>query len=216
MKPAVVLPCPFPPMLLAMRARVGTLLLACALALPAGARAERGDRDKPINIEADSMQYDDLKQVNVFDGKVTLTRGTLTIRADRITMREDPQGYQYASATGRPASFRQKRDGPGEQWINGVAGQLEYDGKAETLKLIRQASLKRLSGERVTDEVHGNLITYDSRSEFFSVDGGGQSAATPENPGGRVRVVIQPRSPAAEPPASVPLAPAPRLGDRPR
>ncbi|MCX7272832.1 MAG: lipopolysaccharide transport periplasmic protein LptA, partial [Burkholderiales bacterium] len=58
---------------------------------------------------------------------------------------------------------------------------------------------------------HGSLIVYDSRSELFSVEGGGARAATPENPGGRVRVVIQPRA-TEEPAAAVPLKPAERMG----
>ena len=183
-----------------------------AIALIAGlsgqaALAERADRDKPVNIEADSMQYDDAKQVNVFTGSVTLTKGTILIRADRLVLRQDAAGNQYGTAYGNPASFRQKRDGV-EQFIVGTGQQISYDGKAETVRFEQRATLKRLERERVTDEVHGNLIVYDSRSEFFDVRSGGPSAATPENPGGRVRVVIQPKQAAPEEPAPTPLTPA--------
>jgi lipopolysaccharide export system protein LptA len=193
------------------RALAAVALAAAALAAALPASAERADREKPTNVEADSMQYDDLRQVNVFSGNVVLTKGTLTIRADRMLMREDPQGYQYATANGKPATFRQKRDGPGDQWITGSANQLDYDGKTEQVKMQVRANLKRFERDRVTDEVHGNVIVYDSRSEFFSVDGGGPSSATPENPGGRVRIVIQPKTPSPEAPATVPLAPAQRI-----
>jgi len=169
--------------------------------------AERADRDKPVNIEADSMQYDDAKQVNVFTGSVTLTKGTILIRADRLVLRQDAGGNQYGTAYGNPASFRQKRDGV-EQFIVGTGQQIFYDGKAETVRFEQRATLKRLERERVTDEVHGNLIVYDSRSEFFDVRSGGPSAATPENPGGRVRVVIQPKQAAPEESAPTPLTPA--------
>ncbi|GAA4407059.1 lipopolysaccharide transport periplasmic protein LptA [Quisquiliibacterium transsilvanicum] len=171
------------------------------------ALAERADRDKPVNIEADSMQYDDAKQVNVFTGSVTLTKGTILIRADRLVLRQDAAGNQYGTAHGNPASFRQKRDGV-EQFIVGTGQQITYDGKAETVRFEQRATLKRLERERVTDEVHGNLIVYDSRSEFFDVRSGGASAATPENPGGRVRVVIQPKQAAPAEPAPTPLTPA--------
>lgn len=199
------------------------LLLAFALGLmPAAGRAERADRDKPTQVEADAMHYDDVRQTNVFTGRVTLTRGTLIIRADRILMRQDADGYQSATATGEPATFRQKRDG-GDFYIEGRARELEYDGKAELLRLRDRAQLKRLEGTRVTDEVHGGLIVYDARREIFTVDGNGRGV-TPDNPGGRVRVVIQPRSDAgAAPPASgsgspaaagapATLRPAPGLG----
>lgn len=196
---------------------------ACLLALtlvalgPGAARAERADRDKPTQIEADAMHYDDVRQTNVFAGKVTLTRGTLVIRAERIVMRQDAEGYQYAVATGDPATFRQKRDG-GELFVQGRAQQLEYDGKTETVRFLERAQLKRLEGERVTDEVHGSVIVYDGRREVFTVDGGGARGATAENPSGRVRVVIQPRTeqraPAAAP-APVPLRPATGTAVRP-
>ena len=194
-------------------AALAAAVLACALTgVPA--RAERADRDKPLNVEADAMQYDDLKQVNVFSGNVLLTKGTIVIRADRIVVRQDPEGYQYGTAYGNPTTFRQKRDGA-DQFVAGAGQQLEYDGKTETFRLRERASLKRLENDRVTDEVHGNLIVYDTRTEFFSVDSGGARAATPENPSGRVRVVIQPRSPEpAKPSAPATLKPADALSPR--
>jgi len=182
--------------------------LACAPAV-----AEREDRNKPLNIEADSMTYDDAKQVNVFEGRVTLTKGTIVIRADRIVVRRDADGNQFGTATGNPATFRQKRDGA-DEFVAGSGQQIEYDGKTETFTLRDRASLKRLERERVTDEVHGNLIVYDSRNEFFSVNSGGAASATPENPSGRVRVVIQPKGTqsTAPAPAPTPLKPSQEMG----
>ena len=190
-----------------------TLVVALALAATSPALAERADRDKPINVEADSMQYDDLKQVNVFSGNVTLTKGTIVIRGDRLVLRQDPEGYQYGTAEGRPASFRQKRDGV-DQFVVGVGRTLSYDGRTEKVRLEEQANLKRLERERVIDEVHGKVIVYDSRNEFFDVQGGGAAASSPENPSGRVRVVIQPRNAPAEPPAPGTLTPARSLEPR--
>ncbi|MEB2335965.1 MAG: lipopolysaccharide transport periplasmic protein LptA, partial [Burkholderiales bacterium] len=60
------------------------LVLALSAGLAAPAVAEKADRNKPINVEADRMQYDDLKQINVFSGNVVLTKGTILLRADRL------------------------------------------------------------------------------------------------------------------------------------
>lgn len=196
--------------------RTPSLAIAAVLALTLPcAQAERADRDKPVNVEADSMHYDDLKQVNVFSGNVTLTKGTIVIRGDRLVLRQDPEGYQYGTAEGRPASFRQKRDGV-DQFVVGVGRQLSYDGRTEKVRLEDQASLKRLERERVMDEVHGRVIVYDSRNEVFDVEGGGRAAATPENPSGRVRVVIQPRSESAGQSTPGALTPARSLEPKPR
>lgn len=177
-----------------------TLLLALSASLAAPAVAEKADRNKPINVEADRMQYDDLKQVNVFSGNVVLTKGTILLRADRLVVRQDPEGYQYGTATGNLAFFRQKRDGV-DQFVEGQARQIDYDGKLETFRLQQQAMLRRTEHARVIDEVHGSDILYESGKEYFTVEGG--AAASPGNPTGRVRVVIQPRETgAAAPPAS--------------
>lgn len=188
------------------------LALACATA---PSLAAKGDSEAPTQVESDRMQYDDVKQINVFLGNVVLTKGTIRLVADRLVVRQDPDGYQYATATGNPARFRQKRDGPGDQWIEGHALQIDYDGKAETVHLQRQAMLQRTENARVVDEVHGREILYESRTEFFTVEGGDARSGSAENPGGRVRVVIQPREnkagAAPKSPAPVPLKPDDRI-----
>jgi lipopolysaccharide export system protein LptA len=45
--------------------------------------AEKADRNKPMNVEADTMRYDDLNQTSVFTGKVVVTKGTIVIRGAR-------------------------------------------------------------------------------------------------------------------------------------
>jgi lipopolysaccharide export system protein LptA len=182
------------------------LALALCLAWPAPrAFAERADRDKPTNVEADRATYDDLKQVTVFTGNVVLTKGTIMIRGDRLVLRQDPDGFQFGTATGRPATFRQKRDGV-EQWIDGQGEELEYDGRDETVRLVRQAKMRRTEGSRVVDDIEGALIVYDSRTEQFNVEGGAATGPGTSG-GGRVRVTIQPRTPESAAPAATPTAP---------
>jgi len=171
----------------------------------APAHAERADRFKPLNVEADLPgKIDLLKQFIVFNGNVVVTKGTMTIRAARIEVHETPDGYHTAVAYGapnRPATFRQKRDGV-DEYVEGEADRLEYDGKSDTVRFVNHASVRRLRGATVADEITGNLVTYDGLSEVFSVSGGGPSS--PGNPGGRVRAVLTPRegSPAAQAAAS--------------
>jgi lipopolysaccharide export system protein LptA len=190
----------FPSLLrLAPRAWLALVAVAAVLAT-APASAERADRKQPLKVEADQPgKIDLLNQFVVFNGNVVVTKGTMVIRAARIEVRETPEGYHTAVATGAPgklATFRQKRDGVDET-IEGEAERLEYDGKADVIKFINKASVKRLRGTAVADEIAGNLVTYDSLAEVFNVSGG--AAPTASSPGGRVRVVMTPRegSPAA-------------------
>ncbi len=190
-------------------------LLAILVALASGpAFAEKADRFKPLNVEADQPgRIDLLNQHVVFNGNVVVTKGTMTIRAGRIEVRETPEGYHSAVAigsAGKPATFRQKRDGV-DEWIEGEAERLEYDGKTDTIRFVTNAAVRRLRGSTVADEIAGNVVSYDSIAEVFSVSGG--AAATPTNPGGRVRAVLTPRegSAAAAEAAAAASQPAPPL-----
>jgi len=174
------------------------------------AHAERADRDKPVNLEADRVTVDDVKQSATFEGNVILTQGTLMIRGDRMVVSQDANGFKHGAAFGNLASFRQKREGH-DEYIEGHAERIEYDSKAETLQMFNRAYLKKN-----LDDVRGNYISYDAATEFFRVVGGGKQAATPSNPEGRVRAVIQPKSkdkPAAAAPAPLTLIPAPDVAN---
>ena len=174
------------------RRLLAAVSLLGAFACPVG--AERADRLKPLQVEADQPgKIDLLHQFVVFNGNVVVTKGTMNIRAGRIEVRETPEGYHLAVAIGtpgRPATFRQKRDGVDET-IEGEAERLEYDGKANTIRFVTNASVRRLRGVQVADEISGNMVSYDSTNEVFNVSGG--AAASPNNPGGRVRAVLTPR-----------------------
>jgi lipopolysaccharide export system protein LptA len=167
-------------------ARVGLALLLVATAL-GSAHAEKADKDKPVNIEADKLSIDDIKKESVFDGNVVFTQGTLMLKADRVIVRQDPQGFNYGFAFGKPAYFRQKREGF-DEYVEGNAERLEYDGKQDKVQLFANAHIRK-----GLDEVHGDYISYDAVTEFYQVIGGGKTAATPTNPTGRVQVTIQPR-----------------------
>ncbi len=171
--------------------------LACALASPAS--AEKADREKPINLEADRVTLDDAKQLAIFEGNVLLTQGTMQSRGDRMEVRQDKEGFKYGTTWGSLAYFKQKREGF-DEYIEGWAERIEYDGRGELMQMFNRAQLKR--GQ---DEVRGNYISYDARTEFFQVTGNTKAASTGA-PDGRVRAVIQPKpkeKPAASPPVSL-------------
>ncbi len=179
-----------------MRALVAALLLAATWP----ASAEKADREKPINIEADRVTVDDAKQISNFEGRVVLTQGTLVIRGDRMEVRQDNQGFNSGTTWGNLAYFRQKREGY-DEYIEGWAERIEYDGRADKLQMFNRASMKKTGG----DEVRGNYISYDANTEFFQVIGGGSKAAA-ESPDRRVRAVLQPKpkaKPAPQPPVSL-------------
>ena len=160
------------------------------LLLPGIGVAEKADRDKPTQVEANRMSADDARRLNIFEGNVVVTKGTMTLRADRLVVRQDAEGFQFATATGKPARFRQRQDAkPGEKegiWIDGEALRIELDDKNQKIELFENARVTR-----GCDEVAGNYIFVDQRSDFYEVSAGKGAEK------GRVKAVIQPK-PAAD------------------
>ncbi|MGJ7485805.1 lipopolysaccharide transport periplasmic protein LptA [Variovorax sp. LT2P21] len=200
---------PHTPLSSLLRAGFAALLLAVAT-VPA--LAEKADRTKPMNIEADAMRYDDLKQTSVFTGNVVVTKGTIIIRGARIDVRQDPEGYQYGVVTAAPgklAYYKQKRDSGVDEWTEGESEVIEYDSRADNVKFIRRAIMRRLIGAKVNDETTGALIVYDQSNDTFTVNGAplppGASVAAGDR-GSRVRAILTPKAAGAE--AAQPSAPA--------
>jgi lipopolysaccharide export system protein LptA len=163
-------------------------LVFILLGSPLGVMAEQADSNKPTQIEANRMTADDARRMNVFEGNVVVTRGTLNIRADRIVVRQDKDGNQFATATGNPVRFRQRQDPkPPEkegQWLEGEARRIEIDDAGGKVELYEAARVNRGG-----DEVTGDYILVDQKSDFFTVTPG-------KKEGGRVTMTIKPKPPA--------------------
>lgn len=168
------------------------VVLTAGFALPVA--AEKADRDKPMNAEADTLRYDDLKQSSVFTGNVVITKGSILIRGGQVDVSQDPEGYQKAIATAMPgklAYYRKKREGV-DEYVEGEGERIEYDSRADVVKFINRAVVRRYKGATLADETSGALIVYNNTSDVFSVDGGTQNRSA-ANPSGRVRAMLSPR-----------------------
>lgn len=169
------------------------IAIAILLALAAPhVLAERADREKPISLDADRISVDDVKKVQLFEGNVVLRQGTLEIRASRIVVTQDADGFQRGIASGGDgglARFKQKREGK-DEYIEGQGERIEHDARNERTEFFVRAWVR--SG---LDEVKGNYIAYDSLTEKYLVTSGvaadGKTPAKVE--GGRVRAIIQPK-----------------------
>ena len=194
---------------------ITAVALFALIALPVA--AEKADRDKPMNAEADALRYDDAKQSSVFTGNVVITKGTTILRGARVDVSQDPQGYQQAlavAAPGKLAYYRKKRDGV-DEFIEAESERIEYDSRADVVRFVTRAVVRRFAGAKLLDETTGSVIHYDNNSDVFTVDGGAQNRDA-ANPTGRVRAMLSPRATAssaagaATPAASAPGVP-PRL-----
>ena len=173
------------------KAPIAAAFATAILVLPAfSALAEKADKDKPTHIEANRMSSDDTKHLSVFEGSVVLTKGTVVVRADRIVVYQDAEGFQVSTATGKPVRFRQKGDPKGDKegvWTDGEALEVKIDDRKESIELFKQARVTRDQ-----DVIKGEYIFLDQRTEFFTVNAAKDAA--PTSPEGRVTAVIQPKS----------------------
>jgi lipopolysaccharide export system protein LptA len=164
-------------------------------------RAERADRLKPMQVEADRMQHDDPKQITVLTGHVQAVKGTLLMRAAHMQVQQDAQGQQVVSlraSQGERVFFRQKREGVNE-FIEGESEQAVYDSRQDVMTLTGRAEVRILRQDQPADQVLGHRIVYNNSTEVLNVDERQQG-------GGRARAVLAPRTEAK--PSAAPPVPA--------
>lgn len=158
--------------------RINTLIiiLLFASAIPLTSHAKKSDFSQPIDVQADSSEFDEKSGVQILSGNVQITQGSMRIKADRITVGIELGKLSTITGTGSPIIFEQENE-EGEL-VSGRCDAIEYNAKEASLTLIGNASLKQPN-----QELSGNRIVFDSRTQKVRADGGTN---------GRVNIKIQP------------------------
>ncbi len=170
---------------------LAAVVLACA-----GTVAHAQDTPPPPEpdtlILSDTLDYDDIKKESIFTGNVIMTRGLMTLTSDRLTMREDAEGFQHGTATVKPGNLVFIRQEEPEKFevLEARGLRAEYNGKTEQVEVIGQAIVTRFICGKPFDNVKGERVIYHQKNGTYQAFGGPDSAA----PGGRVRSLAQPRA----------------------
>lgn len=165
--------------------RINTIAIAFLFAVALAADAAPAPEES-IYLEADKAEIDDKQGVSVYTGAVKLTRGALTVLADKLTVYRNKQELQKIIAVGVPVRLHQAA-GPATKEARGEGRRVEYDPKSGDVLLQDNAVLHQ---ER--NEFSGNEIRYNVNSESVNATRG-QAADQ------RVRVIIHPKESAAPP-----------------
>ena len=161
--------------------------LAVAVAVPAAmlcpglALAKTGDRQQPIEIQAEnssSVLTGDGEAV--LRGNVRIDQGTLAIRADEATVVQRGGEVRRVVFTGERASLQQQADDG--TMTRALARRIEYDFGTDVVELTGNVEVVQ-----PRNTLRGERVTYDLATE--RLDAGGE--------GGPIRMVIQPRTDAA-------------------
>lgn len=155
-------------------------VLALTFALGAGTvLARSSDRTQPMDIDAGRQEGTlDGNSVNVFSGGVTISQGTLDIRADRADIHQRGGDVVRAVLTGNQAVLRQQMD-DGSQ-MTAKADRIDYDTATDVIVLSGNYTVTTPRGS-----TSGQRMTYDLKTGRIESGGEGN---------GRVKLRILPKT----------------------
>ena len=152
------------------------------------------DRDQPATVEADEVEYDFRTGERTYKGNVIVEQGSMRITGDKLIVIYKNDQLQSATATGSPASFKQRPEGKSQDVV-GKAKKIHLDQVKNILTLVDSASL-----QQGPDQAKGETIVYDINNEKLSIKGAastatkaeGDAASEQKTKPGRAKVVITP------------------------
>lgn len=153
--------------------RLPLLLLALSILLMNSAvQAEKADQDKPIVLEAEKVSVNDVQQIYDLQGQILLIKGSIVVTGEDGHIQVDPEGYEFVDVKGSAdstASFRQRKEGIPDEYMQGRGTQLSYNAKTEMLTITGDASLRRSLNMQMLDQLQGWKIEYDDITERYRV-----------------------------------------------
>ena len=83
------------------------------------------DREKPITLEADNAEFNQLTGVSTYRGNVEVTQGTMWLQADIVIVHIKEGQIDYVEAQGKPTKFRYQPTHE-KPPIDGIGQKIEY------------------------------------------------------------------------------------------
>lgn len=141
---------------------------------------------EPVDIKSNYLLLDEKKGISIYKGNVLLIKGTLIIKADKITLYSDGETLTKALIIGSPADVRHKPEN--EEKVHSQAKKIEYFVAQERLILNGQAFVDQ--GDR---HFSGESIEYDTRQHIITASHQKDAVNAKNNPPKRrVHVIIGP------------------------
>jgi len=168
-------------------ALLGTALLLSLL--PITGSGLTGDRDQPVNIEADKASVNEKTGNSVYEGNVQVQQGTLVLQGSKMTVQLNGNTIDTFVLTGDPATYRQRPDGK-ESDQQAEAQRIEFYAKDDRIILLENARVWR-SGDK---ELRSDRIVLFLKNDTFNAGG--------DKPGDRVYITLPASSLEDDPPTS--------------
>lgn len=142
------------------------LVILCGLLslTPHSAMAGKDDFKQPVLVDSDRQNIDLKTNTTVFDKNVSVSQGSLSIRADRLlATRQDKKGKEVYIATGHPARYQQTLDNG--KPILAEANEITYDVDAKMLVLKGNAMLTQNNSQVAGETIRFDLINQTLEAE---------------------------------------------------
>ena len=152
-------------------------LLLCSVLIPSISWGLSKDIEQPVNIEADTVMFNNEKGIANYQGHVIIVQGSLEIRADKVNIQAPDHEIVSIVATGKPVKMQQTMDDG--QLVKGQGNTITYQVKGKKIILTGKAKL-----EQGKDMISNNNITYLPAS--------GELKAGGKKNSGRVKAVFHP------------------------
>lgn len=135
-------------------------LLIWALALSLNAYSQT--TELPINLQAESGEYDAVKGIATYTGNVVISQGEMNVRGDKVVVKIVNNSVNSIEAWGNPATFHYVPQGKRKQEppIDGRSSYMKYSVLASTVFMQGNAFVKQDK-----NETKGSTLTYDLKQE---------------------------------------------------
>lgn len=170
------------------------LLLSATLSLAATNNSSKNkpikDDQAPIEIEADSAEYNRQQGVTTYRGQVVITQGTRRFQADTVHIFSAPGGgMDKLTALGQPARFQHQPGGPNSR-VKARALRIDYLAKKHSLRLSKNAKIIRPNDTLESQRIVYNTATGEAESGQKRSAKSGDSQ--PAKSAGRIKITINP------------------------
>ena len=172
---------------------ISLLLIFILTLFVSNAQALSTDKDKPIEIEADSAELDDKKGVTIYYGNVIVTQGSIRMTGNKMTVYFTDEDLDTVIMTGKPATYRQLPDNS-DIYDEAEALTMEYY-ELKSLIILKEKALVKQKGLQFS----GKRIEYDTVNSRIKAEGGvshkqnGDGSETTGEKRERVKIIIKPK-----------------------
>ncbi len=150
------------------------------------------DKEKDIEIEADSAEMDDLKGITIYRGDVIVVQGSIRMTGHTMTVHfDDNDDMELVIMQGTPATYRQLPDNS-KNYDEAEALQMEYYALKDYIILKEKALVTKPDGSTMS----GKRIDYDTALSKVIAKGSTTTAKSDEGKtdkkkDGRIKITIK-------------------------